>query len=117
MAAEGGALGMIEVKGLVAMMAAVEAMTTTAAVECVMLRRVSGGYLAAAVRGDLASVRLALDVGSATARRYSSVRDAQVQPDPHPSSLRLLASSAGWLTAQVGETPVPESTSEEPHRA
>lgn len=94
------ALGLIEVLGLVGMTVAIEAMTTVAAVECVMLRRVSGGYLAAAIRGDVASVQTALDAGRASATRYSAVRDAQVHPNPHPDSLRLLARSPGWLRVE-----------------
>lgn len=91
---------MIEVRGLVAMMVAIEGMTTTAAVECVMLRRVSGGYLVAAVLGDLASVEAALEVGRSAAEQYDDVRRIRVHPAPHPAATRLLTESNGWLASR-----------------
>jgi ethanolamine utilization protein EutM len=94
----GGALGMIEARGLVCVTAAIEAMCKAADVRCVFVERVSSGYLAVAVQGDLASVQVAVDAGADSARRYGQVRSTRVYPAAHEAAMRLLERSPGWLT-------------------
>lgn len=90
----GQAIGVIECRGVVATMAALEAMCTSAAVECVLLERVSSGVLVVAVRGDLASVRQAVEIGEAAARRYGQLRNTQVYPRLTPGIAPLFAGPA-----------------------
>ena len=65
----GEALGMIETKGLVAMIEAADAMVKAAKVTLVGWEKIGAGYVTAIVRGDVAAVKAATDAGAAAARR------------------------------------------------
>ncbi len=57
----GEALGMIETKGLVAMIEAADAMVKAAKVTLVGWEKIGAGYVTAIVRGDVAAVKAATD--------------------------------------------------------
>ena len=57
----GDALGMVETRGLVAMIEASDAMVKAAKVSLVGWERIGSGYVTAIVRGDVAAVRAATD--------------------------------------------------------
>ena len=59
----GEALGMVETKGLVAMIEAADAMVKTAKVTLVGWEKIGAGYVTAIVRGDVAAVKAATDAG------------------------------------------------------
>ena len=80
------AIGMIETKGLVPLVVAIEAMVKTTDVECVAIDRVGDGFLAAAIVGRVAPVRYAMEAGVDAARAYGEVSSAQVYPQPHEVS-------------------------------
>ena len=65
----GEALGMVETKGLVAMIEAADAMVKAAKVTLVGWEKIGAGYVTAIVRGDVAAVKAATDAGAAAARR------------------------------------------------
>ena len=81
----GEALGMIETRGLVAMIEAADAMVKAANVKLVGWEKAGSGYVTALVRGDVAAVRAATDAGAAAARRLGEVISVHVIPRPHPS--------------------------------
>lgn len=81
----GEALGMIETRGLVALVEAADAMVKAANVTFVGWEKVGSGYVTALVRGDVAAVRAATDAGAAAARRVGEVISVHVIPRPHPS--------------------------------
>jgi len=81
---KGKALGMIETKGLVAMIEAADAMVKAANVHLVRWRAVGAGLSAVLVRGDVAAVRAAVDAGAAAAQRVGEVISAHIVPRPHP---------------------------------
>jgi ethanolamine utilization protein EutM len=81
----GEALGMIETRGLVAMIEAADAMVKAANVHIVGWEKIGSGYVTALVRGDVASVRAATDAGAAAARRVGELISVHVIPRPHPS--------------------------------
>jgi microcompartment protein CcmL/EutN len=81
----GEALGMIETRGLVALVEAADAMVKAANVTLVGWERVGSGYVTVLVRGDVAAVRAATDAGAAAARRVGEVISVHVIPRPHPS--------------------------------
>ena len=58
----GEALGMIETKGLVAMIEAADAMVKSANVNVVGWEKIGSGYVTVLVRGDVAAVRAATDL-------------------------------------------------------
>ena len=76
----GEALGMVETKGLVAMIEAADAMVKAAKVTLVGWEKIGAGYVTAIVRGDVAAVKAATDAGAAAARELVSVH---VIPRPH----------------------------------
>ena len=79
----GEALGMIETRGLVAMIEAADAMVKAAKVTLVGWEKIGSGYVTALVRGDVAAVRAATDAGAAAARRVGEVVAVHVIPRPH----------------------------------
>ena len=70
----GEALGMIETRGLVAMIEASDAMVKAAKVSLVGWEKIGSGYVTAMVRGDVAAVKAATDAGAAAARRVGEGR-------------------------------------------
>ena len=78
----GEALGMIETKGLVAMIEAADAMVKAAKVTLVGWEKIGAGYVTAIVRGDVAAVKAATDAGAA-ARRVGELVSVHVIPRPH----------------------------------
>ena len=81
----GEALGLVETRGLVAMIEASDAMVKAANVSLVGWERIGSGYVTAIVRGDVAAVRAATDAGAAAARRIGELVGVHVIPRPHPS--------------------------------
>jgi ethanolamine utilization protein EutM len=77
------ALGMIETRGLVALIEAADAMTKAARVELVGYERIGGGLVTALVRGDVAACKAATDAGAAAAQRVGEVIAVHVIPRPH----------------------------------
>ena len=77
------ALGMIETKGLVALIEAADAMTKAAEVKLVKYEKVGGGYVTIMCRGDVAAVKASVDAGAAAAERIGEVLSTHVIPRPH----------------------------------
>ena len=81
----GEALGMIETRGLVAMIEAADAMVKAAKVTLVGWEKIGSGNVTALVRGDVAAVRAATDAGAVAARRVGELIAVHVIPRPHQS--------------------------------
>jgi ethanolamine utilization protein EutM len=79
----GEALGMVETKGLVAMIEAADAMVKAAKETLVGWEKIGAGYVTAIVRGDVAAVKAATDAGAAAARRVGELVSVHVIPRPH----------------------------------
>jgi microcompartment protein CcmL/EutN len=77
------ALGMIETRGFAAMVEASDAMLKAAKVELVNYEKTGGGYVTAVVRGDVASVRAAVDAGLRAAEKVGEIVSTHVIPRPH----------------------------------
>ena len=77
------ALGMIETKGLVALIEAADAMVKAAKVTLVAYEKIGGGYVTAMVRGDVAACKAATDAGAAAAQKIGEVVSVHVIPRPH----------------------------------
>ena len=89
------ALGMIETRGLVAMVEAADAMVKAANVHLVQWRAVGAGLSAVLVRGDVAAVRAAVDAGAAAAQKVGELISAHVIPRPHMDLENALPIRAG----------------------
>src|SRR3974377_6529 len=77
------ALGMIETKGLVALIEASDAMLKAANVTLLGWQKIGRGLVPALVVGDVAAVKAAVDAGAAAAGRVGEVIGVQVIPRPH----------------------------------
>ena len=77
------ALGMIETKGLTALIEAADAMVKAARVELVGFKQVGGGLVTALVRGDVAACKAATDAGAAAAQKVGELVAVHVIPRPH----------------------------------
>ncbi len=77
------ALGMIETRGFTAMVEASDAMVKAAKVELIGHEAIGGGYVTAIVRGDVASVRAAVEAGIRAAEKVGELVSSHVIPRPH----------------------------------
>ena len=77
------ALGMIETKGLTALVEASDAMVKSANVTLLGWQKIGSGLVTAFVVGDVAAVKAAIDAGAAAAGRVGQVVAVQVIPRPH----------------------------------
>src|SRR4051812_47899508 len=84
----GEALGLIETKGLVGMIEATDAMLKAANVYLAGRVQVGGGFVTTLVRGDVGSVRAAVEAGAGGARRGGGVARAPVIPRPDEGVVR-----------------------------
>ncbi|HOD80786.1 MAG: Ethanolamine utilization protein EutM precursor [Planctomycetes bacterium ADurb.Bin126] len=77
------AVGMVETRGLVALIEASDAMVKAANVELIGWDKVGSGMVTAFVRGDVAAVKASCDAGAAAAARIGEVVSVHVIPRPH----------------------------------
>lgn len=81
----GEALGMIETRGLIALVEAADASVKAANVTLVGWEKIGSGYVTVLMRGDVAAVKAATDAGAAAARRVGELLAVHVIPRPHTS--------------------------------
>src|ERR1700750_2081911 len=84
------ALGMVETKGLVALIEASDAMLKSANVTLIGWQKIGSGLVTAMVVGDVAAVKAAVDAGAAAAGRVGEVMGVQVIPRPHEDLVGVL---------------------------
>ena len=77
------ALGLLECKGLVALMEGTDAMLKAAHVEMIGWDKAGSGMVTAFVKGDVAAVKAAIDAGAEAAGRVGTVVAVHVIPRPH----------------------------------
>jgi ethanolamine utilization protein EutM len=82
------ALGLIETKGLVGMIEATDAMLKAANVSLVGRVGIGAAYITTMVRGDVGSVRAAVESGAEAASRVGELVSAHVIPRPDEAVLR-----------------------------
>jgi ethanolamine utilization protein EutM len=83
------ALGLVETKGLIATIAATDAMCKAANVTLAGQVQIGGAYVTTLVRGDVGSVRAAVDAGAQAASSNGDLVTAHVIPRPEESVLEL----------------------------
>ena len=94
MATAMGALGMIEVKGFVALVEASDAMMKAANVEFLGWDKVGSGLVSTFVTSDVAAVKAATDAGANAAGRVGEVVSVQVIPRPHADVAKVIKQAA-----------------------
>jgi ethanolamine utilization protein EutM len=77
------ALGLIETQGLVGLISAVDSMLKAASVELAsQIIKLDGGLVSVMIRGDVSSVRAAIEAGADAAGRIGELKAAHVIPRP-----------------------------------
>ena len=76
------ALGMVETRGLVGVVEALDAMLKTAEVSYAGQKRVGSGLVMVMVEGDVAAVKAAVDSGAEAAQRVGELCSVHVIPRP-----------------------------------
>ena len=84
------ALGLVETKGLVALIEAGDAMLKAANVEVLGWQKVGSGYVSIMVTGDVAAVKASTDAGAAAASKVGEVLSVQVIARPHGDLSKVL---------------------------
>ncbi|MEM6468506.1 MAG: BMC domain-containing protein [Planctomycetota bacterium] len=76
------AIGLIETKGLLALVEATDAMAKAANVEIVKRVDIGGGLVTTVVSGDVGSVRAAVEAGANAAAQVGELLSSHVIPRP-----------------------------------
>ncbi len=84
------AIGMIETRGLVALVQATDAMLKAANVEFRGWKKIGSGLCTAFIAGDVAAVKAGVDAGAAAARAVGEVVSVHVIPRPHDDVGRIV---------------------------
>lgn len=84
---KGEAIGLIETKGLVSQIEASDAMLKAANVSLVKQIQIGGAYITTIIRGDVGSVRAAVDAGAAAASKVGELVSAHLIARPGESLL------------------------------
>ena len=83
----GSALGLIETKGWVGLVEATDAMCKAANVEIIKTIQIGGAFVTTIVRGDVGSVKAAVDAGAEAAGKVGELVAHHVIARPHPDLL------------------------------
>lgn len=89
------ALGMIETKGFVCMLEAVDTMLKAANVTMVGWDKVGSGMVTSFIVGDVGAVKAAIDAGAQAASRLGEVVSVEVIPRPHEELAAVLPKAKG----------------------
>ncbi len=81
------AIGFIETRGLVAQIEAADAMLKAANVSLVKQIQIGVAYVTTVIRGDVGSVRAAVDAGAAASSKVGELVSAHLIPRPEQSLL------------------------------
>ena len=97
------ALGLVETKGLVALIEASDAMLKSANVTMIGWDKVGSGMVTTFITGDVAAVKAAVDAGAAAAGKIGQVVGVHIIARPHEELLALYPKKkAGKAASSVG---------------
>jgi ethanolamine utilization protein EutM len=91
MTSAGEALGLLETRGLVCHLVATDAMCKAANIEVVNQVQIGGAYVTTLIRGDVGSVRAAVDAGAQSAGQTGELLAAHIIPRPESAIVDLFA--------------------------
>ena len=83
----GQAIGLIETRGWTGLVEATDAMCKAANVEVVKTIQIGGAYVTTIVKGDVGSVKAAVDAGAEAAGKVGELVSSHVIARPHPDLL------------------------------
>jgi ethanolamine utilization protein EutM len=81
-------IGMVETRGYVGSVEASDAMVKAAGVTLVRQVQIGGGFVTVVVKGDVGSVKAAVDAGTEAAKRVGELVCSHVIPRPHADLLK-----------------------------
>jgi microcompartment protein CcmL/EutN len=84
------AVGLIETQGFTGVFEAIDTALKTAAVEVLAREKLGGGYITVLIKGDVASVRAAVEAGKSKVEGLGRLVAAHVIPNPSKGVLSLL---------------------------
>src|SRR5712675_1116393 len=91
----GSAIGLIETKGWVGLVEATDAMCKAANVEVVKTIQIGGAFVTTIVRGDVGSVKAAVDAGTEAAGKVGELIASHVIARPHQDLLAGYGAGGG----------------------
>ena len=86
------AIGLIETKGLIALVEATDAMAKAANVEVVKRISIGGAFVTTVVTGDVGSVRAAVEAGASAASQVGELVSSHIIPRPAEGLVSALLS-------------------------
>ena len=81
-------IGMVETRGYVGSIEATDAMVKAANVTLARQFQIGGGFVTVVVKGDVGSVKAAVDAGADAANRVGELVCSHVIARPHPDLLK-----------------------------
>jgi carbon dioxide concentrating mechanism protein CcmO len=90
----GSAIGMVSTRSFPAIVGTADMMLKSSGVTLVGFEKIGSGYCTAVVRGNIADVRLAVEVGAETAERFGQLVDKTIVPRPMPNLEAVLPISS-----------------------
>jgi ethanolamine utilization protein EutM len=81
-------IGMVETRGYVGSIEATDAMVKAANVTLARQFQIGGGFVTVVVKGDVGSVKAAVDAGADAAKRVGELVCSHVIARPHPELLK-----------------------------
>lgn len=85
------ALGMIETRGFVGAVEAVDTMVKSASVEILGTKDIGGGLVSVFVQGDVGAVKAAIDAGSAAVKRVGELVSVHVIARPNEETVKMIS--------------------------
>ena len=83
------AIGMVETKGYVGSVEASDAMVKAANVNLIKTIQIGGGLITVLVRGDVGSVKAAVDAGAKAAGKVGELISSHIIARPHEDLLKV----------------------------
>ena len=87
------AIGMVETKGVVALIEASDAMLKAANVDMIGWDKVGAGLVTSFVTGDVAAVKAAIDAGATAASKVGELLGVHIIARPHDELMQVLPST------------------------
>jgi len=81
-------LGLVETKGFTGAVEASDATVKAASVDLVKTVQIGGGFITVMVKGDVGSVKAAVEAGAEAARKVGELVASHVIPRPHEDLLK-----------------------------
>jgi ethanolamine utilization protein EutM len=84
------ALGMMEMRGFVAAVEAIDTMVKSASVEVLGTKEIGGGLVSVFVQGDVGAVKAAVDAATASVKKIGELVSVHVIPKPSDETIALI---------------------------